>query len=411
MPTPRQKATKKSLLSQLPKSARNQITKIMEERDGKLSLHEYLVKYWDLFAPWRSPFSNDEKIAQHQESCRAEVARLHPECSPEEVETTVRLLQIPMHLREVAIARRFALDDPGELGRGLAILNRFHQLNPAPHVLPVLEVCASGDVELARRLVTGRCFGHLAIVSTENLHMDVIYGILQRDPGVVGRLVPQFALQTHLRPWLEGIYIALKGAFEKRADEVARGLQVHMIGLHKMQQKDELDGAINLTVHGLYRVLDWSDVELVSQFDPAQPFPWDAAFHAWVQDYPDPLADQDFADISPVLNDLIVHGKPPSWLIPRPGPLYELVLLGGDPQSKELLTEIETCAGGNGSLKSAKALLAHAPWPLRWNFTQEYKGYLDACRERIEKCGGQAEVKEMEPNRFRFFIPGDAAER
>ena len=51
MPTPRQKATKKSLLSQLPKSACNQITKIMEERDGKLSLHEYLVKYWDLFAP------------------------------------------------------------------------------------------------------------------------------------------------------------------------------------------------------------------------------------------------------------------------------------------------------------------------------------------------------------------------
>jgi len=81
-------------------------------------------------------------------------------------------------------------------------------------------------------------------------------------------------------------------------------------------------------------------------------------------------------------------------------------LLAGDPRSKELLSEIETCAGGDGSLKSAKALLAHAPWPLRWNFTQEHKGYLDACRERIEKAGGQAEVREMAPNQFRFFIPG-----
>jgi hypothetical protein len=408
MPPPQKKSAKKSLLAQLGPKARHEIVTIMDERDGKLSLHEYLTKYWDWFAPWRGPFTDDREIAQRQDANRAEVARLHPDWSPEQVDVAIRLWQIPMHLKDAAIARRFALDDPGELARGLAILNRFDQITASdPARERVLDICASGDVEHARRLVEGRCHGHTAIMSLDSLHMDVIYSILQRNPGFVSRLVPQFALQRGVGPWLEGIYIALRGASENRPDEVARGLQVHMTGLHKMHQKPELDGAINLCVHGLYRLLQWVSAGLVSQFDAGQRFPWDAAFHAWVDAHPNPLADLQLADISPVLHDLIVHGKTPSWLVPPAEPLYEIVLLGGDPKSNKLLNEIEGCAGGNGSLKSAKALLAHAPWPLRWDFRKEDKDYLDACRRSIEQFGGRAEVREMAPNRFRFFIPAE----
>lgn len=379
----------------------------MENQDGRLSLHDYLEKYWDWFAMWRSPFSNDDDIAKRQDNLRVDLAKRYPDWSPEEIDITIRLRQIPTHLKDAAIARRFALDDPGELGRGLAVLNRFYEFNAEMVPESILEICASGDVELARRLVAGRCYGHLAIISGPALHMEVIYGILQRDSNVAERLIPQFALQKGVRPWLEGIYAALRGAFENRANEVARGLQMNLEGLNKMREKAELEGAINLAAHGLYRLFQSISPDLVSRFDAAQPFPWDADFHAWVQEHPNPLAELDLTGVSPVLHELIVHGKKPSWLTPRPEPLYEIVLLRGDPNSGDLLNEIETCAGGDGSLKSAKALLAHAPWPLRWNITSDMKSYLDTCQQRIEKFRGQAEVREMTPNRLRYFISAE----
>lgn len=387
------------LLSQVGKKARDEIAKFMESRDGSLSLHEFMKKRWSWY-----DISNDEKIAKRQEKRRAELANRYTNWSANEVDTSLRLWQCSIDLNDVAISRRVALDDPGELGRGLAVANRFHELNNTVED-GVVAICASGDVNLARRLLNGRMFPRRAVVSREFLHMDVIYGLLQNDSEVVKRLIPLFAAQKDVRPWLEGIYVALSGVFENRADVVARGLELHMTGIHKMQQKSELMGAVNLTVHGLYRLIEWMSPELVSKFDVTQPFPWDAEFHAWTQDNPHPLAELDFTDISPVLHDFLVHGKMPQWMIVPPQRLYELVLLGGDTNSKELLNEVERNGGGNGSLKSAKALLANAPCSLQWGIPKDQLDYLERCCEYLEKAGGQAEVREMKNREFQFLTP------
>lgn len=404
MPATPKKSAKKTLLSQVGKKARDEIAKIMESRDGSLSLHEFMKKRWSWY-----DISNDEKISKRQDERRAKLAKLHTTWSPDEIDTTLRLYQCSMDLKDVAISRRVALDDPGELGRGLAVLNRFHEIsNTIDRGIVedgVLDICASGDLLLARRLLEGRIFARRAVVSGERLHNDVIYGLLQNDSETVRRLIPLFSVQKNVRPWLEGIYIALRGGVDNRADDVARGLELHMSGIHKMQQKSELMGAVNLAAQGLYRLIEWMSPDLVSQFDVTRPFPWDAEFHAWTSNNPHPLAELDFTDISPVLHDFLVLGKVPQWMIVPPQPLYELVLLGGDPNSKELLNEVERNGGGNGSLKSAKALLANAPCSLQWGIPKDQLDYFERCREYLEKAGAQAEIREMTTRDFRFLTP------
>ena len=254
--------------------------------------------------------------------------------------------------------------------------------------------------------MAGSTAGYTAIVSREDLHTDAVYALLQGDRQRLERLVGQIPLlkPKQARPWLEGIHVALKGVVDGRSDEVARGLTLHITGLHRMQQKADLDGAVKLPAHGLYRLFEWVSPGLVSAFDPSQAFPWDAALHAWVTAHPDPVAGWDLSSTPALVQQIIGRGEIPDWLVPVEEPCYEIVLLGGDPASRPLLEDVEQLAGGDGSLRSARLILTSCPVVLRWGIEERGRFYLDAAQQRIEGKGGQAEVRPMQPGVARLFF-------
>ena len=81
---------KKTLLSRLPKSARDEIKWLMEERDGNLALQEFLALRWEYSQPnWLWHFQN-EHHARRMEENRTRLAERFPQRSEEEIDLMMR---------------------------------------------------------------------------------------------------------------------------------------------------------------------------------------------------------------------------------------------------------------------------------------------------------------------------------
>lgn len=396
---------KKSFLSKVSKRGRDEITRIMEERDGHLPLEDFLAKRWDVMGFCKSASHFDERAANRITEWQSELAQLHPEWSVDQVQTVMSLAQLTANLREVAIARRFTLDDPGELGRGLSVLYRLLRIgqntwacNAVSAVGDFIEACAVRDIGVVQSLVEGARAGYTAIPTDRDLQDIAEIAVLQKDVETLRSAVTQMP-HRKVRPWMQGIYTCLTGVSERQPDQVAKGLELYLSGLHQMRQKAELEEAINLGAQGLYRLCEWVTPDLVAEFDVMQAFPWDAEFHTWCQNHPDPLEGVDLSRISPVLHEAVVLGAPPEWLAPSPVKRYEIVLHSADPKSPEVLERIGSCAGTSGALREAKQLLERCPVVLRWNLELEYA---ERVRKDLQDAGASVTVRVMERRPFPF---------
>jgi hypothetical protein len=222
-----------------------------------------------------------------------------------------------MDLKEVAIARRVTQDDPAELGRGLSVLSRLRWLDCLIGGYTyvdfhfVLEAFAVRDLAVAKHLAVGEpavSQGKPEFLDLCSLAVGALY---RRDYAKVLSVTRRMA-KDKLRPWQQGICMFLTGIVDRQPKQVAEGLALLLDGVHKMRQKDELEEAINLPAQGLYRIAEWISPDLVAGFDVGQPFPWDAAFHAWCESHPDPLAGVNLTGIAPLLHEAVVRLQPPS---------------------------------------------------------------------------------------------------
>src|SRR5262249_22805365 len=159
-------------------------------------------------------------------------------------------------------------------------------------------------------------------------------------------------------------YDCLTGIARRRPELVAGGLAMMLAGKY---QKDDMDDAISLVAHGLYRICECVSPDLVAAFDVGSPGPWDTEVHALCQSPQNPVEGLDLTSVAPELHDMIVLGKVPEWLKPVPQELYELVLLGGDAKQRDLLELIGRCAGTRGGPRGAKQVLECYPVVLCWN--------------------------------------------
>lgn len=398
----------KSYLSQLPKSSQVAVKTIISERNGQLSFLELVSHCWDLEAACRARTSDSAADIQARLSdMRTHFAAEFPAWSTEQIDDYFRLQSVASNLRSIAIARRCAFDDPEEMGRMLGAWNRLRQAgidDRSRHEL--IEPCATGDLAIARTLARRYPLGSHAIVGEENLYRYAVQTLLQDNRPAFDWLITQIdrVSQRKQRPWRAGIYMALKGIAAEQPQDIAQGLQEHLQGLHRMQQRDELDGASKLFAHSLVRLVADLNPELLSQFDVQQAFPWDAPFHNWVSEHPDPIAGWDLSGTPELIQQIVGEGATPGWLLNHSEPL-ELVLLGGDPSSRPLLEFIDQISGeANGKLDRARRMLASCPLSLMWGgHGPQVKHAWEATQRRLESLGGQAEVRVLQPNPCPWF--------
>ena len=168
------------------------------------------------------------------------------------------------------------------------------------------------DLRVAQHLAVGEpsvSQGDLEFLDLCTLGVAAVY---RKDNQAPWSVLRQMA-SGKPRPWQQGISTCLTGVADRRPEQVAEGLTLLIDGIRSLRQKDELEEAICVPAHGLYRLCEWVSPDLVARFDVKQSFPWDGEFHAWCQGHSDSLTGLDLAGISPVLHEAVVRLQPPTW--------------------------------------------------------------------------------------------------
>jgi ribosomal protein L7/L12 len=395
---------KKSLLSRVPKRGRDEITTIMEERDGDLPLGEFLAKRWDFRQFYldsdRGRYS--EKRQKQLNEYRAQWAQRQPEWTDDMADTAVSLSCLTQGLKDWAVARRFVLEDPADLARGLSVLNRLQWLFWRCDAYATfdfekhLECFAVRDVLIAQRLADGPEWPEDE-PSDFDVCTDAVVAVVRQDFDRLRSVAAGMARRKGW-PWMQGFYTCLTGVAEDNPAMVSEGLSLNLDGLRRMRQKTELQEAINLDAQGLYRLCEWVSPALVEGFDASQPFPWDADFHAWCQEHPDPLEGVDLSGISPIFHEAVVRLSLPAWWPTKPKPagapkdLCEVVLTAAGERLVEIVPLIRYLAGGSEA--DARRMAESCPVVIRSDI---YRGSAeDFCRQ-LQAAGGSAEVRTVKP--------------
>jgi hypothetical protein len=371
----------------------------MEERDGKLPFEEYFAKRWDVERFLMSGrFYTEEMFAKLFLSCAIQ----NPTWSSDQTRVALALRMATAELNDVAIARRFALDAPEQLAQGMCLVNRMSWLmsqrgfwNPGGSKLGPLGALAIRD-----RLLVERYYQCSPIADgplpDDDLTTVAVDAALHRDVNRL-RTITDAMSRSRDSAWMQAKYDCFCGVAKHDPDLVAKSLSLFIERVRRLRAKDELDEAVCLEAHGLYRLCEWVSPELVATFDEAQALPWDAGFHAWAQTHENPIEGVDLTVVSPILHDTLVRLEPPEWWIPpettpdEVGDIEDLCavkLLTVGERIADVVKEIQCIA--DASVDDANRLITNSPVVIR----QGIRRYAAIeFKRRLQVAGATAEVR------------------
>lgn len=247
----------------------------------------------------------------------------YPDWPDEQLELNVRFGWISdwpngWYLR--GMARRLATDDLDEFGLFIqmhvrqAILNHDANEDECTDVWTLLPAIAIGDDLAIERYVDIATFplsdGH---PDTRTIYNGV-HAILRSHAPELGSL--QRKRMPEKKPaWIKGIIACLQGIISKDSSRVASGIEQHLDGFRKGFRIDPLEKIISLEAHGLFRLAERIDGNLVREFDTERGIPWDRDFHAWSSSTRPALATEHFGSCPKPLAAAFVNLERPQWAI------------------------------------------------------------------------------------------------
>jgi hypothetical protein len=218
------------------------------------------------------------------------------------------------------VARRLATDDLDEFGLFIqmhvrqAILNHVANEDEYVDVWTLLPAIAIGDDLAIERYVDIATFplsdGHPVVRTIYN----GIHAILRSHASEVEKLRKK-RLSEKKPAWLKGIVECLQGIVSQDSSRVASGIEQHLKGFRKSDRITPLEKIVSLEAHGLYRLAERIDGDLVRDFDTERGLPWDKEFHAWSSATRPALAIEHFGDCPKPLAAAFVNLERPAWAV------------------------------------------------------------------------------------------------
>jgi ribosomal protein L7/L12 len=383
------------LLSVLPKTKQYWIREQMEERDGHLTLEQYLAQRWDFEGYRRSQGMSDEQIADWF----AKFSRRYPDWTREQVRIASSVAFACESWGYLAIARRFALDDPAELRRGhcLSLRQGWLEMRLADAACPglggdvkgwaIVHALAVRDHELAKRWAERAAH---PIQEDDDVASKAVLACYQGDFDAMRALVDRMA-KHKVPPYQKWAFTCLNGIAQRDSALVAEGLRQRLE--YESHQRVADRSLVVTEVHGFYWLCRAISPDLIAGFDVNQPFPWDAKFHASVQEHALPLEDVDLTDISPILHKALVQLELPDWWIAAadsgsPTDLCAIVLTSVGPNPRIVFQHIKNLTGASDT--DATNILKSCPTVLRSGVSRLIAW---ASKESLEMAGASVEMK------------------
>ena len=245
----------------------------------------------------------------------------YPDLTEEELEWKMRLGWlsdgiIGWYLR--GVAQRCSTDNLEEFAQFILMHVRQSVLSHNPEdseyteVWPLLQALAIQDQPTIDRYMKIATFplksGHADSVRIYNGVHSLLRSIGNDSPATFNR-------KPGKKPatWLDGILCCLEGISTRDPDKVASGIEEHLQGFRKSGRSSTLEKLISLEAHGLYRLAEQVDKDLVATVNTERALPWDREFHAWSTENRPTLTEKDFGKCPKPLAEAFVKLTQPKW--------------------------------------------------------------------------------------------------
>lgn len=258
--------------TEMPKEAASAVAEAMSKDETRLSFEGFIANWMQRDAT--------EAIANVRK-------HWHPDWPQVWLELKVRFDWIcdPMngwYLR--GVARRFSSGDLDEFVQFIQMhVRQYKLLNARPgdtDVWELLRALAIRDQEAVGRYVAETDFplqdGH---PDTRTIYNGV-QALLRSDKAQLD-VLQQKELSDKKPAWLTGIIRCLQGIAARDPARVALGVHQHLDGFRKAFRIHPLEKIVSLEAHGLYRLAEQIDPQLVRDVDMGRGLPWDQEFHIW----------------------------------------------------------------------------------------------------------------------------------
>jgi hypothetical protein len=299
---------KKTLLSQLPKSAQRDLPEIMR-RCGNRTLKEYIAWEWN-FEQQMDP----ARLERFRKSLNENRGGL----SEEQSLIGTRFRHVYSSLADLAVARRFCLEDPAEILIGLSLAGRIgwmeQGLKGRSFDDPLLGALAVGDSAVAKRYVETLPVWNPDGDMNFDLRSDGVVAVLRRDFALLKTALDRDVHRSEIA-WQTAMIDFFQGVMEHDPGQTSAALQRFFLAMKRLRAKINILFAICTMTHGFYRLAESVSPELVAGFDISQEFPWDAQVHACVSRGERPWESFALSDISPELHQAVTTLSRPIWWV------------------------------------------------------------------------------------------------
>lgn len=302
------KKGKKSLLSRLPKRAQRELPEVLE-RCGNRTLKEYIAWEW--------------KFEQQMDSARQKHfwARLEKNrglLSLEQCVTGSRFSHVYSSLPDLAVARRFCLEDATEVLIGLSLAGRIGWMEQGSKGRsfddPLLGALAVRDAAVAERYLETLPVWNPDSDTDFDLRSDGVLAVLRRDFGLLKTALDRDVHRFDIA-WYKAMIDFFQGIMEDDPKKTSAALQRFFEAMKRVREKILTQFAFCSMTHGFYRLAESISPRLVSEFDVSQDFPWDAEVHERVNRNERPWEEFDLSDVSEELHTAITTLHRPIWWI------------------------------------------------------------------------------------------------
>jgi hypothetical protein len=298
--------SKKPLLSRLPQNAQRALPEVMN-RCGNRTLKEYIAWEWN-FEQQMDP----DRLKRFMTGLQENRGGL----TVEQRLTGTRFSHVYSSLAELAVARRFCLEDPNEVLIGLSLAGRIgwmeQGLKGRSFDDPLLGALAVGDFAVAERYIETLPVWNPDGDADFDLRSDGVVAVLRRDYVLLKTALDRDVHRSDIA-WYQAMIDFFRGVMENDSGQTTAALQRFFLAMKRLRQKIDILFAICTMTHGFYRLAESVSPELVAGFDVTQEFPWDAEVHACASRGDRPWENLDLSDISPELHRAVTTLNRPIW--------------------------------------------------------------------------------------------------
>jgi hypothetical protein len=228
------------------------------------------------------------------------------------------LADVPNGWLDRGVARRFTDGNIGEFAKFILMNARQEMVLHVPcddeYTISwaILQSLAVKDDVAFEKLLDRLSFPIIARSPHHHFYNSLV--ALLRDDSDGLEKSAERGLSVKQPKWLRGLHQCVTAIDAADATSFAEGLNEHLTHFSKSFHPDPLETIVSFASHGIYRLAQLKQPDVIKHVEPKRVLPWDEELFCWLGSNAATLTDADLANCPSPVIDAFTSLEPPHWL-------------------------------------------------------------------------------------------------